>query len=395
MSLLTQSLALTRANLQSLPRRTWISFSMVLSVTLVITVLLGFLAMSNGFRQALQGAGSDHVAIVLAPGASSELGSQIAAGQMHLFSALPGIALTTDGSPAISAELVVPVDAKVATTGLSEVVSLRGAGAAVLDVRPGLTLAEGRLFTPGTAELVVGARAAQDYQGLGLGQTVRFGAASWTVVGTLAATGTAQDSEILADAGAVQSLFGRPGLVQSLRVRLADPAAMPDLAKAAAEPQVGLTLQSEKDWFAAMAQGTTQLILYLGWPLALIMAAGAVIGALTTMYSSVADRATEIATLRTIGFSRGAAFLSTWAEAMVLTIIGCAAGVLLAWLALDGTSASTTGADQMQIGFQLQLSLPVILQAVLLSLAIGAIGGGLPAFRATRVPLRLALSGRT
>ena len=143
-----------------------------------------------------------------------------------------------------------------------------------------------------------------------------------------------------------------------------------------------------------MAQGTTQLIMYLGWPLALVMAAGAVIGALTTMYSSVADRATEIATLRTIGFSRTAAFLSTWAEAMVLTAVGCAIGVAVTWGVLDGLSASTTGADQMQIGFQLVLSLPVVLQAVILSLVIGAIGGGLPAYGATRVPLRLALSGR-
>ena len=394
MSLLTQTLALTRANLQSLPRRMWISVSMILSVSLVVTVLLGFLAMSNGFRQTLQGAGSEDVAIVLSPGASSELGSQIAAGQIHLFSDLPGIARMETGAPAISAELVVPVDATVAASGLTETVSLRGTGAAVLAVRPGLALAEGRMFTPGTAELVVGARAARDYAGLSVGGSVTLGGASWTVVGLLAPTGTAQDSEILADTGSVQGVYNRAGLVQSLRVRLSDPSALPSLAEAASDTRIGLALQSEKEWFATMAQGTTQLIMYLGWPLALVMAAGAVIGALTTMYSSVADRATEIATLRTIGFSRTAAFLSTWAEAMVLTTVGCAIGVGVTWGVLDGLSASTTGADQMQIGFQLVLSLPVVLQAVVLSLVIGAIGGGLPAYGATRVPLRLALSGR-
>ncbi len=241
---------------------------------------------------------------------------------------------------------------------------------------------------------MVGARAARDYAGMQVGQTVTLGAATWTVVGLLAPTGTAQDSEMLADAGAVQGLYNRAGMVQSLRVRLDDPAALPALAEAAAQGQIGLSVQSEKAWFATMAQGTTQLILYLGWPLALVMAAGAVIGALTTMYSSVADRATEIATLRTIGFSRTAAFLSTWAEAMVLTVAGCAIGLAATWALLDGMSASTAGADQMQIGFQLALNLPVALQAVALSLAIGAIGGGLPAFGATRVPLRLALSGR-
>jgi len=393
MSILTQSLALSRANLKSLPRRLWISASMVVSVALVITVLLGFLSMSNGFQQALQGGGRDDVAIVLAPGASSELGSQIAAGQQHLFSALPGIA-TEGAAPAISAELVVPVDATLTSTGLTETISLRGVGAAALAVRPGVTLAAGRMMTPGTAELVVGARAAQDYQGLQLGQTVRLGPSDWQVVGQLAATGTAQDSEILADSGAVQGLFNRPGLVQSLRVRLTDPAALETLASAAADPTIGLTVQSEKAWFAGMAQSTSQLILYLGWPLALVMAAGAVIGALTTMLSSVADRTTEIATLRTIGFSRTAAFFATWIEALALTVVGCAVGVLAAWLLLDGTSASTAGADQMQVGFQLRLSLPLIVQAVVLALGIGAIGGGLPAWRATRIPLQAALSGR-
>ncbi len=393
-SLLRQSVALSRANIKSLGRRKWISLSMVMSVALVVTVLLGFLAMSNGFRTTLSGAGSDDVAIVLGSGAATELGSQIETAQRHLISALPGIATTAAGKPIISPELVVPVDATVKTSGLSETLSLRGVGDMGMAVRPTVTLRAGRMFTPGAAELVVGQRLAQDYAGLALGDRITFGASEWSVVGILDAGGSAQDSEMLADADVVRSLFNRPGLVQSLRLRLTDAAALQPLVTAAAQAPISLPVTSEKAFFAAMAEGTSRLILFLGWPLAIIMAAGAVIGAMTTMYSSVSDRITEIATVRTIGFSRTAAFIGTWVEAMVLTAIGSAIGVGVSWVVLDGWTASTTGADQMQIGFQLALSLPLILQAVGLSMVIGAIGGGLPALHATRVPLRLAMTGQ-
>ena len=392
-SLFRQCVALSRANIRSLGRRKWISLSMVMSVALVVTVLLGFLAMSNGFRNALSGAGSDDVAIVLGSGAATELGSQIETSQLHLISALPGIARNDAGQPIISPELVVPVDATVKSSGLSETLSLRGVGDMGMAVRPNVALREGRMFTPGAAELVVGQRLVQDYAGLALGDRVKFGISEWTVVGILDAGGSAQDSEMLADADVVRSLFSRPGLVQSLRLRMTDPAALEPLAAAAALAPISLPVTSEKAFFAAMAEGTSRLILFLGWPLAITMAAGAVIGAMTTMYSSVSDRITEIATVRTIGFSRTAAFIGTWIEAMVLTAMGSAIGVAIAWVALDGWSASTTGTDQMQIGFQLALSLPLILQAVGLSMVIGAIGGGLPALQATRVPLRMAMTG--
>jgi len=396
MSLIKQSVALSVANIKSLPRRAWISASLIFSVALVVTVLLGFLAMSNGFRSSLQQAGSPDIAIVLGTGAATELGSQIEPSQLHFLAQAEGITRDANGQPIISTELVVPVDATEKGSGLFETLSLRGISANGFAVRPSVEITQGRTFTPGAAEIVVGSRLAAAYEGLALGDEVTFGSSMWTVVGVFSAGGSVFESEMFADAQIVQTLFNRPNLIQSARIKMVSPDALAPLTAFAQDtPQVSLPLKSEVDYFSGMAQSTSQLILYLGWPLAITMAAGAVIGALTTMYSSVSDRSTEIATVRTIGFSRTAAFVGTWIEAMVLTIIGCAVGVTFAYLALDGWTASTTSADQTQIGFQLMLTPDLIGQAVILALCIGAIGGGLPAMNATRIPLRLAMTGRS
>lgn len=394
--IVTQCIALSMANLKSLPRRLWISLSMVFSVAMIVVVLLGFLAMANGFQKSLQQAGSPDVAIALGTGASTELGSQIEASQIDFLTAFSGIALDANDQPVVSEELVLPVDAIEKSSGLSSTLSLRGVGQHGLTVRPAITLREGRDFTPGAAELIVGQRLAVDYQGLTLGSKVTLGSVEWTVVGIFTAGGSVFESEMFADNVTVRTLFNRPGLTQSLRIKMTDPAQIAPLAEYAQNtPQITLPIRSEEEFFAGMAERTTKLILLLGWPLAIVMALGAGIGAMTTMYSSVADRVREIATVRTLGFSRRAAFVATWVEAMFLSMLGCILGVAFSYLVMDGWAASTTGADQTQIGFQLSISWPLVVQACSLALAIGAIGGGLPALNATRVPLRVAMSGRS
>ncbi|MGC1497640.1 MAG: FtsX-like permease family protein [Sulfitobacter sp.] len=393
--LLKQSSALFVANVKSLKRRIWISCSMILSVTLVVLVLLGFLSMSNGFEQSLKQTGADDIAIALGSGAANELGSEIMPSQLHLLQSATEIARTAEGTPILSQELVVPVNAIEKAKGEPAVLPLRGIGAFGLEVRPSVSLVDGRMFTPGAREIVVGARLTQSYQGLALGDTITLGTSDWTVVGVFASGGSVFESEIFADAQIVQTLFNRPNLVQSARFKVNAPADIATLAAfAESSAQLALPIKSEREYFSSLAESTSKLILFLGWPLAVIMAIGAAIGALTTMYSSVSDRSVEIATLRTIGFSRTAAFVSTWLEAILLTAIGCVVGIVIAFLALEGRTASTAGNDQMQIGFQLSLSPDIILQAVILSLIIGAIGGGLPALNATRIPLRQALTGR-
>ncbi len=390
-----QSLALTLSNLKSLRRRIWISLSLILSVAMVVTVLLGFLAMSNGFRTSLLQAGSKDIAIALGKGAATELGSRIEPSQLHHLDGISGIAVDAAGAPVMSPEMVVPVEMPEKAGGLLSTLSLRGIGPFGLSVRPNVSIVRGRMFNPGAGELVVGRRLSLDYEGLEIGEQLTFGTSKWTVVGIFDAGGSVFESEMLADIGVVRTLFNRPNLVQSVRIKLTSPEALPALqSMAAAAPQIGLTLRSEQDYFAGLAERTSKLILLFGWPLAITMAAGAVVGAMTTMFSSVSDRSTEIATVRAIGFSRRAAFAGTWIEAMALTCLGCLAGVGFSYLILDGLMASTVSPDRTQIGFQLVLSLPLVMKAVWLSLIIGAIGGALPAIAATRIPLRLAMNGR-
>ncbi|NNU48334.1 ABC transporter permease [Rhizobium sp. WYCCWR 11279] len=400
-SALKQTFLMIRINLGSLPRRLAISLSMVLSVALVAAVLAGFLAMARGFEAALAGAGSPDVAVILGGGTNQETGSDVPAEAIRSLAAMSGdtgIARDSEGGLALSRETVVPVDIR-ASDDADQTLSLRGMDAAGPGLRERARLSEGRLFSPGAREIVVGARIAQTFSGFAVGETVRFGAVDWRVAGHFTSGGSAFESEIWADLEAVQSAFDRQGQVQSLRVRLdggSDAASALATLRARLSGLSGppLTAVSEADLYAAQAERTESLIRLFGWPIALLMAVGATAGALNTMMSSVSDRTVEIATLRLLGFGRLPAFAATWIEAVLLSVAGAAFGILASRLAFDGWQASTMGANNTKMAFQLDVTPDVILTAGLLGLAIGIIGGALPALAATRLPLRAALQAR-
>lgn len=390
---LRQSAVIIVTNLKSVPRRLWISASMIVSIALVVVVLIGFLAMARGFENALQGAGRNDVAVVLAGGSREEKGSAIKPAVLHQLAAAPdGLGIReADGQPLISRELVVPVDAPLKDSGELQTLSLRGMDPAGIALRGNVSIVQGRMPQPSTAELLVGAQIVNRYAGFGLGETVSFGTTRWTVVGHFAAGGSAFGSEIWADISAVQALFKKEGQVQSLRIGLTSEAALAALdtylTMAVVEP---LTIMTEKAYFSGQSQRISQLIRLFAWPIAIVMAIGATAGALNTMLSSVADRAVEIATLRAIGFSGLAAFVGTWIEALVLTLVGAGLGVLVAVLMFSGLSASTQGGSG-QIAFNLQITGTIVAQSGLLALAIGLVGGALPALRAARMPLIQAM----
>ncbi|RXT24087.1 hypothetical protein B5P46_19455 [Rhizobium leguminosarum] len=400
-STLKQIFLMIRVNLGSLPRRLAISLSMVLSVALVVAVLAGFLAMARGFEAALAGAGSPDVAVILGGGTNQETGSDVPAEAIRTLAAVSGdtgIAGDGAGGLMLSRETVVPVDIR-ASDGADQTLSLRGMDVAGPGLRERARLSEGRLFSPGAREIVVGARIAQTFSGFAVGETVRLGAVDWRVAGHFTSVGSAFESEIWADLEAVQSAFDRLGQVQSLRVRLDggnDAASALATLRARLSGLSGppLSAVSEADLYAAQAERIESLIRLFGWPIALLMAVGATAGALNTMMSSVSDRTVEIATLRLLGFGRLPAFAATWIEAVLLSVAGAAFGILASRLAFDGWQASTMGANNTKMAFQLDVTPDVILTAGLLGLAIGIIGGALPALAATRLPLRAALQAR-
>lgn len=392
-----QALVTIRANLSSLPRRRAISASMALSVALVVCVLAGFLAMAKGFETALAGAGSPSVAVVLGGGTNQETGSDIPATVIRTLEAMTGdlgVARNADGKLVSSREIVVPVDVKRAADSAPRTLALRGMDAAGPSIREGIALSAGRLFTPGARDVVVGDRLAREL-GLDVGDTIRLGAVDWTVAGRFSAHGSAFESELWADLDAVRAAFDRQGEVQSLKLRVTGPAALAllqeKLATIAGTPLVAV---SEADLYAAQSGRTASLIRLFGWPLALLMAVGATAGALNTMTSSVSDRTVEIATVRALGFSRLSAFLGTWVEAVVLAGAGVVLGLAASWLIFNGWQASTIGANNARMAFQLAVTPDVLVTSGLLGLAIGLIGGALPAIAATRLPLTAALRAR-
>ncbi len=395
-SLFRQTGAMVRANLFSLRRRVAISLSMVLSVALVVAVLAGFLAMARGFEAALTGAGSPLVAVVLGGGTNQETGSDLPASAIRTIMAMGstlGVVAGKDGAPLASRELVVPVE--VDTGGTARTLALRGMDGDGPLIRDGVTVSAGRLVAPGTREILVGDRLAAEYAGFAVGDGVRLGPVTWTVAGHFSAGGSAFESEIWGDLDAVRAAFDRAGEVQSLRLRLRRPEALATLNDAlegiAATPLLAV---SEAELYGAEAGRTASLIRLFGWPLALLMAIGATAGALNTMMSSVSDRTVEIATVRALGFSRFAAFLATWCEAVSLAAIGAGAGVAASMLAFNGWQASTVGANNASMGFTLAVTPDVMLTTGLLGLAIGIVGGALPALAASRLPLLAALRAR-
>ena len=395
MSILNQTGAVIAMNVRSIPQRLWMSIATVTAIALVVAVLLGFLALGNGFRQTLSGSGARDVAIVLRDGSGAELNSVISRDQVQLLEGAPGVARGPDGRPRISSELFVVVDGIKKSSGTKANMPLRGLGPEGLAVRKQARLREGRMFTPGSNEIVVGAGLLREFAGFEMGKTIRFGAATWRVVGVFEAPGTVFESELWADAAVVQSLFNRGTSFQTARVVLTSEAALPAFeAYVKGDPRLQLRAQSEQAYYRQQAENSGALIRFIGWPLGIMMSIGALAGALNTMYSSVSSRAAEIATLRVIGFSGFSAFMGTMAEALALALIGALVGAGIIGIFFNGMSASTLGAGFTQVAFRLQLGPELLLQAVIVALVIGFIGGFFPGWRAARQKPLLALSSQ-
>jgi putative ABC transport system permease protein len=379
--------AIALMNIRSIPLRFWMSLSTVVAIALVVAVLLAFLAMANGFHKVQSSAGSTDVAVLLRDGSQSELNSTVSREQAALIEEAPGVA-QANGHALVSAEIYVVVDAVRRSNGLRTNLSLRGIGPAGVALRHNVRIAEGRMFRSGTNEILAGRGVLREFKGFELGQTLKLGQSLWTVVGVFESDGTVLESELWADASVVQSAFNRVNYFQTVRARLTAPTQLAALKKyVAQDPRLKLEVQSEAEYFSAQASETSDLIQKLGWPLSIIMALGALAGALNTMYSSVAIRSTEIATLRAIGFSAFATFAGTLSEAMVLALLGGLIGAIAAAVFFNGYTTSTLGSNFTQVVFSFQLTPALCANAMLLALAIGLIGGIFPALRAARQPI--------
>ncbi|GAB4126552.1 MAG: ABC transporter permease [Rhodothalassiaceae bacterium] len=386
--MLAQIGTITLINVMSIPRRLWMSLSAILASAIVVAVLLAFLAMADGFKRTVEGAGSVDIAILQRPGSQSELNSVISREQVNLAREAPGIARDESGRPVFSPELYVIIDGKKRNKGTDANLPVRGLEPEGLALRDKMRIVEGRLFTPGTNEVVVGRGVTREFSGLEVGKPIRTGENEWLVVGHFEAEGTVYESEIWADAKVIQSAFNRGGSYQVIRVRLTAPESLAELQAALdADPRLKLEARSERDYLAEQASGVSNLIRGLGWPIAIAMAFGALAGALNAMYASVASRSREIGTLRAIGFSRFATFCGTLVEAMLLATAGGLLGAMAAWLLFDGFTASTLGGSFTQVVFRFSIGFGTVATGIGLAIAIGLLGGFFPALRAARAPV--------
>ncbi|MBL8538429.1 MAG: ABC transporter permease [Hyphomonadaceae bacterium] len=392
-TLLDQINAVTALNVRSIPQRGWMSAASVIAVALTITVLLFFLALANGLRATVEGSGSEDVAIVIREGSNAELNSVVTRDQLAILATGPNVAQRNE-APLISGELLVIVDGVKRSTGTNANMPFRGIGQEGLALRRGVTITRGRMFNPGTNEIVVGAGLLREFSGFEFGQTIRIRGSDWQVVGVFEAPGTVFESELWADIAVTQSLFNRPNVFQTMRVQLTSAAAMEAFTRwAASDARLeGLEILSERAYYARQASQSTQGFMAIAWILGIMMAIGALAGALNTMYSSVQARSAEIATLRIIGFSGWAAFFGTMVEALALSALGGVLGVAIAFLAFNGRTTSTLGSGFTQLVFKFDLSPGLVITAIVVAIIIGLFGGLFPGIRAARQKPQLELA---
>ncbi|MET0850053.1 MAG: ABC transporter permease, partial [Candidatus Rokuibacteriota bacterium] len=389
-----QVVRITMINLLTVPRRAGTSLVVVVGIAGVVGVLVSVLAMSEGFRHTLASTGRPERVIMLRAGSDAELSSGVAREQATLLAALPPVGRDARGRPLASAELVVMVDLPRKGESHPNNVPFRGVQPAAFDIRDEVRVVEGRRFAGGLREVIVGRKAAAQFEGLVVGSRIAFRDSDWTVVGTFQSAGDVHESEIWADAEVAMSAFRRTGF-QSVTATLADPspAGLAELAEAIRrDRRLSITPVREPEYYARQAKVLSTLIDVLGYTVAAFMAVGATFGALNCMYSAVASRQVEIATLRAIGFGGVSVVVSVMVEAMVLATVGGAVGGALAWVYCDGASVSTLNFNTFsQVAFDFRVTPGLLARGLGWALLIGAAGGLLPAIRAARAPVTVAL----
>ncbi|MCP5089492.1 MAG: FtsX-like permease family protein [Gammaproteobacteria bacterium] len=389
---LQQVLAVTWLNLRNLPQRVASSVVAVIGVAAVVLVFAAVLSMAKGFERTLIAAGSDDTAIIMRSGSTSELNSGLSNEQVLIVSDAPGVLKDGDNT-VMSAELYVVVDVRKRTSNTDANVPFRGIQAGAFEVRQDVSVVEGRMFEPGKNEIIVGRSAQQEFLGLDTGSTIRFGQNEWNIVGAFEAGGSVSESELWTDVRVLQGAYRRGNSFQSVRVKLQTEDSLDTLKVALDDdPRINPDVLSEKEYYSGQAEPMSRFIKIIGYPLTILMAIGAVFGALNSMYSSVSVRGKEIATLRALGFGPVSVLVSTMVESTLLALIGGLLGGGIAYLAFNGFQVSTlNGASFSQVVFDFAVTPDLLIDGLYAALIIGAFGGLFPAIRAARLPVAQAL----
>jgi putative ABC transport system permease protein len=380
-------------NFRSIRARWTSTIVAILGIAGTVGVFVAMLSLARGFRATLVASGSPDDALVMRAGSTSEMMGGITLDAVRTVEDKPGVARDPSGQPLVTKEVVGVIPIPLISTGTDANVQVRGVSSNVLEIRKFVKIVRGRMFKPGLDEMVVGKNASKTYEGLTLNNTVNFGGGRWKVVGIFDAGGSSFDSEIWCDAPILNEVLKRPdNIFQSATVHLTSPAAFKEFKDSiTSDPSLNLEVQREIDYYAAQSSTMTTLITVLGGLVAAIMAIGAVFGALNTMYSAVAERGREIATMRALGFSGWNVILSFLFEALLISfiagIIGC-----LAVLPLNGWTTQTMNFQTFSnLAFAFKITFGLLVMGVIFALVMGVLGGLLPAMRAALRPVAVSL----
>jgi putative ABC transport system permease protein len=391
MSALRQIAAVTAMNLRSIPQRLGTSLVIVIGIAGVVAVLVSVLAIAVGFNEAVKGSGRPDRAIVLRASSNSELSSTLARDAVLTIENSQAIRKDADGRPIADAEIVVIVDRPQKGSGTGANVTMRGVGQMAWPLRPEMHLTAGRMFEPGKREIIVGKSAAQQFEGLEIGNAITIREADWTVVGIFESHGDAHESELLADAETLLAAYRRD-VFQSVTVQLQSVDSFDAFkTELTTNPALQVDVSREPAYYASLSETLDTLLTFVGYFVGGIMAVGALFGAVNTMYSAVSTRSVEIATLRAIGFGAGAVVVSVFVEALLLALAGGLIGAAIAWVFFNGNAANTLSGNFTQVVFRLSVTPGLIALGIAWAAAIGLIGGLFPAIRAARQPIATAL----
>jgi putative ABC transport system permease protein len=385
-------------NIRSVRARWTSAIVAVVGIAGTVGVFVAMLSLAKGFRATLVSSGAEDNALIVRAGATSEMTSGVGLDSVKIIQDAPGIARGANG-PLVTAEAVLMAPIPLISTGTDANVELRGVSPNVLEIRKqtptssGVKIVQGRMFQPGLAEVIVGKNANTTYSGLKLGDSIGLGKMRWQVVGIFDAGGSSFDSEVWGDSHLLTAAYDRPDtFFQSATVHLTSADALGKLKDAlTTDPRLNVDVMREIDYYSKQSRTMTTLITRLGGFVAFIMAIGAVFGALNTMYSAVADRGKEIATMRALGFGGPAVVFSFLLEALLISFVGGVLGCL-AVLRLNGLTTSTINFQTFSnLAFAFKITPWLLAEGVIFALVMGVLGGFFPAVRAARLPVATAL----
>jgi putative ABC transport system permease protein len=394
MKILRQALAISVLNLRSLPRRKAASIVLVCGIAGVVLVVVSLLSMAKGLEATLRNSGRPDRALMLRAGSNSELNGSITREQLRIVADKDGIAMNEAGKPLISGEIYTSMFLPRRGGRPDANLPLRGVSDMSFGVRREVRVVEGRKLDSGKFEMLVGRRAAREFAGIAVGDSVSVRGTRWQIVGVFEADGAAFESEAWADVSVLGEAFKRGEFLSVIVATLRSSADLDVLrASIARDPRLPVQVLRESEYYARQAASSTNGMKLIGLIIGAIMAIGAALSALNTMYAAVSARTGEIATLKALGFTGFPIVASVMIEAALLALSGGVLGAALSWGLFDGYNASTVGATFAQVAFEFSVTPDLIASGIAFACLVGAVGGLLPAIRASRLSVVMGLRG--